>query len=70
MTVSDADDPAAAKRARLARNSAWRLGGTVVVKKLYRVVGAAGLEMPLEPHLIQAWCGRSMSTVDHCHGHR
>jgi hypothetical protein len=46
------------------------MGGTVVVKNVYRVVGAAGLEMLPKPHLIQAWCGRSMSTRCHCHGRR
>jgi hypothetical protein len=33
-------------------------------------IPAAGLEMPPKPHLIQAWCGRSMSTRCHCHGRR
>ena len=65
-------------RPSLAFVSGWRIdrrhlhavsgGVTVMVKNVCRVVGAAGLEMPPKPHLIQAWCGRSMSTRCHCHG--
>ena len=53
------DDPAA-KRARWCGIRHDGVGSTVVVN---RVVGAAGLEMPLEAHLIQACCGRSMSML-------